>query len=245
MRCTAEHDGVGSNLCGHAIRDSIRSNPPRPMRTLSRQLNRLLLSPRAMASRPIHLANTMEEYHASPDQRIFAPAAARNKQPICDVLSRYLPAPPHDINCSVSGTTALLEVACGTGEHSAFLAAALPHLSVQPTDCTPEIFGSVAAHALGLPNVSAPLLLDAAAFAEQWPPTSRTAEGEEEEASSTTSAGSAVLQRATVVEPQLDAVLCINMTHISPYEATLGLLKGAGKQGAHPPATHIYGRGEH
>lgn len=59
------------------------------------------------------------------------------------------------------GAQSVLEVASGTGEHTSHFAAAFPGTSFQPTDLTPELFPSIAAHALGLPNVQAPKLLDA------------------------------------------------------------------------------------
>lgn len=41
--------------------------------------------------------------------------------------------------------------------------------------------------------------------------------------------------------PAADAILCINMVHISPWEATLGLLAGAGKMLAPAAPLILYG----
>ena len=49
--------------------------------------------------------------------RLHAPAAARNRQPILDVLRRHLPE-----------AGLVLEVASGSGEHVMHFAAALPRL---------------------------------------------------------------------------------------------------------------------
>ena len=116
-----------------------------------------------------------------------APATLRNREPIADVLARELPA---------RGT--VLEIAAGTGEHAVFFAERFPMLSWQPTDPSPEALASIAAWRADYPgtNLSAPLLLDAAA-PDRWPIT------------------------------QAAAILCINMVHISPWEATLGLFRGA------------------
>ena len=71
------------------------------------------------------------------------------------------------------GAQSVLEVASGTGEHTSHFAAAFPGTRFQPTDLTPELFPSIAAHALGLPNVQAPKVLDAsqarAPAALGWP----------------------------------------------------------------------------
>ncbi len=87
-----------------------------------------------------------------------APAAARNRQPILDVLRWHLP--PAGL---------VLEVASGTGEHVVHFAQGLPGLVFQPSDPTPEARASiddwVATLALG--NVRPALALDAAATT--WP----------------------------------------------------------------------------
>ncbi len=120
------------------------------------------------------------------DRRRSAPAAQRNREPILTVLRDALPD---------SGT--VLEVASGTGEHASFFAHELPGLAWQPSDPSPEMRESIAAWCTGLPNVMAPLELDASA--EEWP-----------------------VARA-------EAMVCINMVHISPWAATQGLMRAAGR----------------
>ena len=90
------------------------------------------------------------------DPRREAPAVARNRDPILDVLRRVLPA---------SGL--VLEVASGTGEHCAYFAAALPGLVFQPTEPEAEGRASCDAWCAGLANVRRALPLDVAAGA--WP----------------------------------------------------------------------------
>ncbi len=120
------------------------------------------------------------------DQRRSAPATARNRDPILEVLRRLLPS-----------RGLVLEIASGSGEHAVHFARHLPGLTFQPTDPDAGAVASIAAWivAEGLENVRAPVELDAAS--PQWPVT------------------------------QADAVVCINMIHISPWAATQGLLRGA------------------
>ena len=85
------------------------------------------------------------------DGRLFSPSAARNREPILQVLRRMLP---------VRGL--VLEIAGGSGEHVVHFAAGLPGLEFQPTDPDPAAVASIAAwiaHA-GLGNVRAPVLFD-------------------------------------------------------------------------------------
>lgn len=122
------------------------------------------------------------------DARRSAPAAARNREPIADVLKEWLPP---------GGT--VLEVASGTGEHAIWFAEHFPNLDWQPSDTHLDALFSIAAWQAqsGLPNVRKPALIDASN--PDWPIASA------------------------------DAVVNINMAHISPWEASLGLLEGAAR----------------
>ena len=92
------------------------------------------------------------------DPRRFAPAAARNRDPILAALRPRLPA-----------AGLVLEVASGSGEHAIHLAAALPALTFQPSDPDPGARASIDAWAAkaGLANIRPALALDAAAA--DWP----------------------------------------------------------------------------
>lgn len=122
------------------------------------------------------------------DSRQHAPATARNRDPILAILREVLP---------LEGT--VLEVASGTGEHAVHFARETPALRWQPSDPSAEARESIAAWvaAEGVPNVAAPLALDAASA--DWP------------------------------IAQADALICINMVHISPWAATEGLFRGAAR----------------
>ncbi|NJK64115.1 MAG: DUF938 domain-containing protein [Synechococcaceae cyanobacterium SM2_3_1] len=85
------------------------------------------------------------------EQRRFAPATQRNRDPILACLQRYLPP---------EGT--VLEVASGTGEHAVYFA---PHLASrvwQPTEADPLLCDSIRAWTEHCPatNLKPPLLLN-------------------------------------------------------------------------------------
>jgi len=138
---------------------------------------------------------------APPDGARTSPSTARNRQPILEVLAPRLPEGAR-----------VLEIASGAGEHAVFLAAALPGVSWRPSDPDPVARESIAAWRAqaNLPNLEAPLLLDAADLAT-WP-----------------------------TEP-VDAVVCINMIHISPWAASEGLMAGAGRLLAPSGRLFLYG----
>jgi SAM-dependent methyltransferase len=87
-----------------------------------------------------------------------APAAARNRQPILEVLQPRLPE-----------EGLVLEIASGTGEHVVHYAAARPELTFQPSDPDADARASVDAwvQTLGLKNVLPALEIDVTATA--WP----------------------------------------------------------------------------
>lgn len=91
-----------------------------------------------------------------------------------------------------------MEVAAGTGQHAAHFAAALPDWQWQPTEPEASMHPVIATRCAGLPNVAAPLVLDVRDAEWRIPPAS------------------------------LDLVYVANMVHISPWEATEGLMRGAG-----------------
>lgn len=127
-----------------------------------------------------------------PSHRRSAPAAERNRGPIADVLADRLPPGP------------VLEIAAGSGTHTAFFAHRFPDHVWLPTDLDPDALASIegwraAAAAEGRPlnNVRPAQRLDVCA--DVWP---------------VESAG---------------AVFCANMIHIAPWAATPGLMSGAAR----------------
>lgn len=93
----------------------------------------------------------------------------------------------------------VLEIASGSGEHALHFAAAFPNLLFQPSDADPEARLSIDAWAEGSGLANLRPALAIDATADAWP-----------------------IARAV-------AVLCINMVHIAPWAATLGLLAGAAR----------------
>jgi SAM-dependent methyltransferase len=98
------------------------------------------------------------------DRRLFAPAAARNRDPILAVLRLHLPA-----------RGLVLEIASGSGEHAVHFAAGLPQLVFQPSDPDAESRASIDAwiDTSALKNVRPALALDVTQ--EPWPVDEATA----------------------------------------------------------------------
>ncbi|MCF6232867.1 MAG: class I SAM-dependent methyltransferase [Rhodobacteraceae bacterium] len=92
--------------------------------------------------------------HPGVGDRLVAPSAARNIDAICDLLQEVAPA-----------TGNALELASGTGEHIARLAALMPGLNWQPSDVDATRRASADAYAkdAGLTNLAPAIFLDATA----------------------------------------------------------------------------------
>lgn len=90
--------------------------------------------------------------HATDGAKLFAPSAARNLDPLCDLLTNVAPA---------SGQA--LEIASGTGQHVVGFARRLPDLNWQPTEPDAARRASIDAHTeeAGLDNLAAAIALNA------------------------------------------------------------------------------------
>lgn len=97
-------------------------------------------------------------------------------------------------------TGAVLEVGAGSGEHAVYFAQALPGVLWQPTEAEPECLASITAYVAdaALANLRPPFRLDARAL--PW---------------------------AGIRAGGFDAVVAINVVHISPWATCCGLIAGA------------------
>ncbi len=91
----------------------------------------------------------------------------------------------------------VLEVASGAGEHAVFFAGRFPALDWQPSDSDPDSLASIEAWRADSGASNLREPVILDVTADEWP-----------------------IERA-------DVILSINMVHISPWEAALGLLDGA------------------
>jgi SAM-dependent methyltransferase len=105
----------------------------------------------------------------------------------------------------------VLEIASGTGEHAAFFAYRFPQLQWQPSDIHPDALASIAAWRDETALPNLRAPLVIDASRPDWP------------------IGSA------------DAVLSINMVHISPWSSALGLIDGAARVLARDGPLILYG----
>lgn len=112
---------------------------------------------------------------------------------------------------TLPATGLVLEIASGSGEHAVHFAKHLPALQFQPTDPNPEALASIAAW------------IAASGLGNVRPPV-----------------------QLDVCQPfwpiaNAAALVCINMIHISPWEATRGLISGAAAILPEDAPLYLYG----
>jgi len=105
----------------------------------------------------------------------------------------------------------VLELASGTGEHVLHFAREFPRLLWQPSDPEPASLRSIEAWREDSGLFNLLPATSLDARAAEWP------------------------------VPAADAILCINMIHISPWSATVGLMRGAGRLLAEGAPLYLYG----
>ena len=147
------------------------------------------------------------------DARQYAPATQRNREFILEVLLKVLPP-----------TGTVLEVSSGTGEHAVFFAPRLYPRQWIPSDPNPVARASIAAWREHCPtdNLYPPIVLDACnsvwEIEQDEPPES--------------------LHGMDLKHDPIVAIANINMIHIAPWSACLGLIAGAGR--ILPPGGILY-----
>jgi hypothetical protein len=108
-------------------------------------------------------------------------------------------------------TGVILEIASGSGEHVVHFARNFPSLTFQPSDPGPEALLSVAAWVKDAQVTNVRAPLVLDASQSIWPIASA------------------------------DGIICINMVHISPWDATVGLISGAASILAPGSPLYLYG----
>jgi hypothetical protein len=105
----------------------------------------------------------------------------------------------------------VLEIASGSGEHAIHFAGAFPDLTWQPSDSSEPALASIAAWRAEAALPNLQAPLALDVTAATWP-----------------------IEHA-------DAIVCINLVHISPWEATIGLLAGAARVLGAGALLYLYG----
>lgn len=142
------------------------------------------------------------------------PAAGEDERQHAPSAERTAPVIAAVLEERLPARGTVLEVASGTGQHVVHFAARHPGITWLPSDPAPRARLSIAAWTRdrGLANVEPPLALDLTA--PRW---------------------------YREVPSDLVAVLASNLLHISPWEATLGLLEGAAARLSEDGRLVVYG----
>lgn len=150
------------------------------------------------------------------DARQYAPATQRNREFILEVLLQVLPP-----------TGTVLEISSGTGEHGIFFAPRLKPRRWIPSDPNPIARASIAAWQTYEPadTLFPPIALDACdpIWAIEQPELPQE------------------LRPLDLNADPIRAIVNINMIHIAPWAACLGLIAGAGRILPSEGILYLYG----
>ncbi|MEP2989539.1 MAG: DUF938 domain-containing protein [Parasphingorhabdus sp.] len=131
---------------------------------------------------------------------------------------KYAPATMRNRDAIVAGlrevlpqTGTILEMASGTGEHAVYFGQKFPNLTFQPSDPDPECCRSIAAWTAREAVENVRPPLQLDALIKEWDIESPT------------------------------AIICINMLHIAPWEASIGLFNHAAQLLAPGASLFLYG----
>ncbi len=123
------------------------------------------------------------------------------------------------LRVKLPGEGKVLEIASGSGQHVSYFATALPSLSWQPSDLDASSFDSIRGYVAQAAVSNVLEPVELDVTSTPWP-----------------------LQ-------QVDAIYCANMLHISPWQVTHGLFRGAAPTLPPGAMLHVYGpfkiAGEH
>lgn len=138
-----------------------------------------------------------------PRKMLRNPAGERNKQPVLEVLQKYI---------DVDKESLLLEISSGPGLHASFFAGFFPNLTIQPSEYETEMFKSINAYKEynKTNNVLEPIFIDVSKDLSQW---------------------DAKFQDKSFKDCQetFDYLLNLNMMHISPLICSQGLFINSSK----------------
>lgn len=135
--------------------------------------------------------------------RLDFPSARRNREAIAAVLQRFFDA---------SSKLEILEVASGSGQHTAYFSRRFPRWNFHPSDLDPAHLDSIEAYRreARTANFTAPCRLD-------------------------------VLETEWDVPKGFDAIFAINLIHIAPWECTAALFSQARRHLKPAGAVYLYG----
>lgn len=133
------------------------------------------------------------------DEKLISPAATRNKDPILQVLKRFILSDTDQID---DESPLFLEISSGTGQHVAHFGPHFPGVKFQPSEVDKTLFKSISLYASSCPtkNILQPIYIDIQKR----------------------------LSNYGFEEGSVDYMFNANMIHISPFCCTIGLFENAG-----------------